>query len=147
MNNHIWQTLLNLEINVGGECTRRVGANIVVLSLDDGKNVMLKNQDGESRNRSICVWEKNIVMNMIFSNPLLIHGGDGHLEMYSWVFLENLRQQMARRLIHKNLMDEGSRQNNGRKYMKRNRYLWEECRKMAMFKGKQEWTKEICRRK
>lgn len=45
-------------------------------------------------------------MNMSFSNSLLIHEGNRQLEMHSQDLTENLEQEMARRLIDIDMMDD-----------------------------------------
>ena len=44
-------------------------------------------------------------MDMIFSKPLLIHGGRRKLDIYSQDFTENLRQEMAGKLMHISIID------------------------------------------
>lgn len=42
-------------------------------------------------------------------------------------------------------MDDGSRQNNGRKWVKKTQSLQAECRKMIVFRGQQEGTKRFAK--
>ena len=43
-------------------------------------------------------------MDMIFTKPLLIHGGNRKLDIYSWDFIENLRQ-IAGGLMYISMID------------------------------------------